>query len=347
MDQLDKSWDELCNSLRELGNNALALDDPLDRAEGLRYTLRFLGHLADQHIEYADPLHPEFRRMTGHTRKFMGDGVDVDYLSATIDGKHTYRVRGTRGTAPYLGFLVYRVGRNDRIAGSLIDEELDIAADGSFELWVSPTRQDGPGLLTDDRCVELTMREYHKDRAGEVPATVEIEVVGEVPPRPPLDPDWLDVKLGRVSAGLDVLTGRYLKTGERLARQPNELLPMADAATGEIYGTSSNKYVCGWFRLRDGEALELRFPPPKARYFSVQLFNHWWESLESRDYVTSLNDAQLEYEDDGSVVVVVGGPEGARNRLDPCGHAEGAVAVRYLEGLDEVPTVACRVLPAR
>jgi hypothetical protein len=345
MTDLDPAWEQMCDSLREFGRAALAQPDELDRSEGLRHTLRYLGHLADYGIEHADPARPELWKAVTLTRKFYGDGVDVDYFLAPIDGSRTYRIRGTRGTAPYLAFVVYRRGARGRVAGNLIDDDLIIGPDGSFELWLSPTPQDGPGVVTDDRCNEVVVRQYHKDRASEVDATFTIEVLDDDPgPRAPLDSAWLTKQLNGITRGLDVSLQRLDQYCAGLAKRPNVVRSSAEEGSEDFYGTSSNQYLNGWFRLGDGEALQLRFPPTEQRYFSVQLFNRWFESLEHRDHVTSLNDAQLTYDADGSATVVIGGPDGAPNRLDPCGHREGIIVVRYLESPGTPPDVTATLV---
>ena len=344
--ELAQNWDRLCDELREFGHEALAFADDIDQSEGIRHALRFLAHLADHEIEYADPTHPEFRRVLTATRKFYGDGVDIDYDSACISPDHTYRVCGTRGTIPYLAFLVNRRSKTDRIAGNLIDADLAIQPDGTFEFWLSKEPQEGPGVLLDDRCNEVVVRQYHHDRAAEIPVTYSIEVVESASPaRPQLESDWLSQRLARIARGLEVAPARLRQLIDVLQREPNTCMDITDAlGTNAFFGTESNQYRWVYFTLSDDESLEIRLPPVSARHVGVQIFNRWFESLEFRDHVTSLNDRQLTYDADGFATVRVGGPIDATNRLDATGHRQGFLVVRYLECRGNAPIPTCTVV---
>jgi hypothetical protein len=351
-DSMLADWSAMCDQLRAFGHAALQEADSLDRAEGLRHALRFLAHLADQHIEFADPARPEFRSITSATRKFYGDGTDVDYLSACIDPAHAYRITGTRGSTPHLSIIVYRSGLADRIAGNLVDTEF-VRPDGGFEITLATEPFTGPGIVLDARCNEVVVRQYHKDRGSERSATVRIERIGDpAPPRAPLDPAWMGRAIERCTKGLGLSLRRLDAIRDALAARPNRLED-ADSVglMGAFYGTSANRYAIGWFDLDpdSGDALEFRLPRVGAKYVGVQLFNRWFESLEFRDHVTSLNDAQLRRDADGWATVTIGGEPGTANRIDPCGHRQGLMLVRFLE-LDAgavPPALDCRVVRQR
>lgn len=331
--EMSTAWSALADQIRAFGEAATTRGDTLDQAEGLRHTLRFLGHLADYHLEHTDPLRPQFWRAITQTRKYYGDGVDVDYDTCRIDGTHTYRITGTPGTVPYLAFIVNRKGVGNRYAGNIVISEEHLRADGTFEIWLTQDLGDRAGVEIDDRCVEVVARQYHKDRAGEVPAEFSIERVGaDLAPREPLDPTAVAAALGRIGHGLDVSLARLDALADALGREPNVVKTAGASVGAEFFGTTSNHYQIGWWDLDDDEVLEMTFAPADARYFSVQLFNRWFESLEFRDHVTSLNDSQITAEANGEMVVRIGESDGLVNRLDPCGHRSGIIAVRFLEG---------------
>jgi hypothetical protein len=341
--ELEKTWEELCDQLRAFGMEALRSEQPLDRIEGIRHALRFLGHMTDNNIEFADPLRPEFRRICTPTRKFYGDGVDVDYLQARIDPTQTYRICGTRGTAPHLSVIVYRTGLSDRIAGNIVDDAFEVRPDGTFELWLGPGQLPGPGIQLDDRCFEVVLRQYHKDRQSEQDGSFRIELVGDDPgPRSELDAQWLAKALSMCTKGLKIAPRRLADLRARLIGQPNTLLDSAKIGLTEMFfGTASNKYLIGWYQLGPEEALELELPRVPAAYVGVQLYNRWFESFEFRDRVTSLNDRQLVYRNDGKALVTIGGQPGAVNWIDTCGHREGIIVIRFLETTHDLPEVAC------
>ncbi|MGQ5690809.1 hypothetical protein ACSVIA_24435 [Rhodococcus erythropolis] len=330
---MSTAWSALADQIRAFGEAATTRGDSLDQAEGLRHTLRFLGHLADFHLEHTDPLRPQFWRAITQTRKYYGDGVDVDYDTCRIDGRYTYRITGTPGTVPYLAFIVNRKGLGNRFAGNIVIGEEHLRADGTFEIWLAAHIGERPGLKIDEQCVEVVARQYHQDRSGEVPAEFTIERVGAaVPPREPLDTSAVTASLRRIGYGLDVSLKRLDGLVEEISRDPNVVKNSSGSAGAEFFGTTSNQYQVGWWDLDDDEVLEMTFAPADARYFSVQLFNRWFESLEFRDHVTSLNNSQITAEPSGEMVVHIGESDGPVNRLDPCGHRSGIILVRYLEG---------------
>ncbi|MFD1810676.1 hypothetical protein [Rhodococcus gannanensis] len=343
--RLATAWNDLAEQIRAFGESAMSTGDSLDQAEGLRHTLRFLGHLADNHIEKSDPLRPEFWRVTSTTRKYYGDGVDVDYDSCRIDGSLTYRISGTVGTVPYLAFIVNRKGASDRFAGNIVIDDKHMRADGTFEVWLSPDLAGRHGIELDDRCVEVVARQYHKTRSEEEQARFTIELVGQqVAARPPLDTGDLANSVARIAHGLGVTKVRLEALVASLAARPNAVAELSGEAAAQFFGTTSNHYKMGWFSLEDGESLELRFPAVEGRYFGVQLFNRWFESLEFRDHVTSINDHHVVKESDGSIVFHVGGSPELTNYLDTCGHREGFVLARYLEGAENPENPVARVV---
>lgn len=343
-DALTQSWSHLITSLNEFGICALEQEDALDSAEGIRHSLRFLGHLADYHIERADPLRPEFWSVMSHTRKFYGDGIDMDYDLAIISGQETYHIRGKLGTNPYLAFIVYRHGAH-RFQGNIVIDKSMVNENGDFELMIGPNIGSALGIETDDKCIEIVARQYFNDRDDETPATYTIERVGPpVGPREPLDPMGLASSLDRIGHALSVAQRRLIASAQRLAQSPNEVHVETGTGSSHFFGTTSNTYQWGRWRLGEDQTLQLHIPAVSSVYLGVQLFNLWMESLEYRDHAVSLNKSEMKPEDDGSFVVNIGEVPRGHNDLETCGHREGIVLVRILEAEGEVPATAARVL---
>ena len=116
------------------------IEQPGDVAEGQRNLLHFLQGGLYSHME-ADPARPVFRRIVTNTRKFRGDNPDAIYFDAHVRGDLEYLVRGHMAGAVYFSVTIeegpgeahYATGT----AAGLNDSEMDIAADGSFEIFVS------------------------------------------------------------------------------------------------------------------------------------------------------------------------------------------------------------------
>lgn len=337
-----ESWDRFCDSLRAFGRVALEKSASLDQAEGLRHTMRFLGHLAEMHLERNDPVRPEFFRALGPIRKFWGDGVDVDYDVAVISSAHEYRISGNRGTVPYLAILVNRMGNSaDRVAANVLVTPDRCDADGSFELYLSEDLGDRPGITLDARCADVVVRQYHKNRDDEVDAVFEIERLGEpAEPRTPISTELLSARFKHLARSLDVSIQRLTSWMTALSSRPNELV--ANSAHGEsaFFGTTSNQYIFGWFDLSDADSISFTMDPPECIYLGIDLYNPWFESLEYRDHVVNLNDSHLKRDADGRITVRIGGAPAEENWLDTRGHTHGVIVIRILEPVGDVDVPA-------
>src|SRR5262245_5305169 len=113
---------------------------------------------------WADATRPRFVDIVGPYKKWGGDNVDAFYQYAPIDPSRTYRVRGRKGDAVYFSLSVYG-GPNDgryseRIVGTVNDRMLDIAADGSFEITLSPHPHSGAWIRLESDGVGAITRDY-------------------------------------------------------------------------------------------------------------------------------------------------------------------------------------------
>jgi hypothetical protein len=171
---LRDAWDELIARLQQARD---AIDSPdlhappsTDRvlAEGYRYLLGFTFGAIERAM-FEDPDFPSFRRAIQPTDKATIDNADAIYLSAVLDGRGTYRLRGTvadtshwRGGAPVAGtrapqYVIIETHKGyagdtgnlmelspavRAITGSLDSAEITVT-DGTFDILLAPERPDG------------------------------------------------------------------------------------------------------------------------------------------------------------------------------------------------------------
>src|SRR3954469_24558307 len=147
------TWEEFCDTLKMAGaviQRDSSPRDALTRAEGLRYLSRVLRAGLEAFVEQADPRAPVLQRVVHETAKMGSDNPDNYYQNAAISGEYEYRIRGTRGTVHYLSFATqsggYGEGRALPLSGFLDAKDLELEADGSFELSVSCERRPGNWL---------------------------------------------------------------------------------------------------------------------------------------------------------------------------------------------------------
>jgi hypothetical protein len=98
--------------------------------------------------------------------------------------------------------------------------------------------------------------------------------------------------------------------------------------------------VC-WYRIGGDQVLKVRGTAPKARYWSLCLYNAWMESLDYEHHTVALNGSQITMEGDTFDVVLAHRDPKRPNWLDTTGHHAGYLLLRALlpEGDLPIPTV--------
>jgi len=154
-----------------------------------------------------------------------------------------------------------------------------------------------------------------------------------------------------VKAGLvmrDGVTPAYYWSRLVLNAQPGVLSP--PQGTGLSGGLLTQITSHGWFALKDGEVAIVTFDPIEAAYCSIVLYDIWGRSLEYRDHLTSLNNAQMTPDGDGNFSFVIAARDpGAHNWLDTTGLHEFAAGLRW-QGISSKaktpPRVQTRIVDA-
>jgi hypothetical protein len=99
--------------------------------------------------------------------------------------------------------------------------------------------------------------------------------------------------------------------------------------------------ICYW-NVPEDEALIVRVMPPNASYWAVEFGNYWWESMDYRYRLCSTNCHHAQLQDDGELIFVVSHEDpGIANWLDPSGHLEGYIALRWINA-DAYPRPVCQ-----
>ena len=393
--RMDAAWERFTRSLDEARDNLVDPDAfaPVgtDRnlAEGHRYLLGHLGRLIEQEMRL-DPGFPEFHRSVDMLRKHTGENPDAIYLKALIDPAGVYRVRGRAAAtdewkdssrriagakAPRLvtfqtitgvpgdtGTLEEMATCRTRTLGFVNSFELEVDADGAFEIWIGPERpDDAPGSFLPTRkempcgpdgeamlleAHELSVREIFSDWEWERPLDLEIVRVDmQGASRPPIDSEWMATRLARVAD----LTRNHIRFWNLLMEFPLEIrrdangdgrrnLPvngMNDAAPPFTAGGAAGArqlYASGVFELEPDDALVIRVETPiPPHYMGFQLNNHWMEGPDQQNFVSSLTAHQNPEAPDGARYYVIAHRDpGVTGWVDTTGLAAGFQAMRFV-----------------
>ena len=346
-EKLSMAWDGFVDQLRTLGHDALAsAPNDADRVDGLRFILRQLAYREEQFIEFPRTAEAEMFWPESPTRKVFADCPDTIYRQFSVAEGGTYRITGTRGASPYISFTSYRAAVTDRVVADLHDGEINVAADGTFELMVGGPPSNQNWLDLGDAAF-VVIREYCHDRLNDEKATFEVEQLSPAPAhRAELDADTFAGALGIVGLGLTWVNAATVRLSEELKIRPNQMNEGAAELVSEMAGTPHNHYQLCFVQLEPGQAPELELDPPACRYWSVHLNNWWLESPEYRDgQSVCINDAQAHRDADGTVRILVGPDDpGAGNWLDTKGRLQTTLLARYLLPEGELPPIVTRVI---
>jgi hypothetical protein len=329
-----------------------------DLAEGYDYLAGSIQ--ASLHLAWAYQRDfPYFVQSTGPYTKMGLDNPDALYLHAYLRADAEYVVSGVRGSTRDLSFQVlngdYTPVEVPDSLSAFDDRELDIAADGSFELRFGPPRVDPPCnyYVLGPGATMLIVREVYSDWDRERRGVLRIQradKVGQAPPVPAEGPPG-----GLPPGGQVQLAKRYAVAGKiLLARlrtflafpesfyltEPANTLTQPRRTPG---GLASQFSSAGHFDLAPDDAMIVTVPDAgelrgvrgassggDLPYQGIQLGSMWYVSLDYINHQTSLTADQARRDPDGMLRFVVSDTDpGVANWLECTGHRRGYVQLRW------------------
>lgn len=350
---LRAGWHDFCERLKHAGDLVFrdtAPKHPVSRATGMRQLARNVSLALQLELENRDPRFPELLHYFDPLRKQGGDNTDALYVGAPINGTDTYRIRGQRGTAAYFAVTVLEDGKTPwggPVVGTLIDEQLRVEADGSFELVISPHPHPGNWIRSTPGTYRVTFRQFFADWERETPMSAVIERDGADGPPAPLTAQQLGNGLRDAADWIHASVSYWADMLDRWQARPGEFIAYGELESNAIDVTPGGAPLIAYWKAARDEILLIRVTPPRASYWAVEFGSYWWETMDYRYRLCSVNQHQAMLEEDGSLLVVVSHEDpGVPNWLDPSGHEEGYVTFRWI-GADALPRPTMERLPAR
>ena len=343
---LKAAWDHFCDSLKSCSDLVFRDTTPhheLDRAKGLRLLARNISLGLQFKLDNSDADFPEIMHYFDPIRKQGGDNTDAYYSGTPINGSNTYRVTGHRGTARYFAITALEDGNTPwggGVIASLIDDQLVVDEDGYFELTISPEPDPGDQgnwIQTTPATWRLTFREFFADWENEQPMRARIDRINPVEHDPYLTVDAVSKGLADTVDWVKESTHYWADMLDLWKAQPNKFLSYGQLDNNKIDFTPGGApLICYWFLPRD-EAIVMRVRPPQASYWAVEFGNYWWETMDYRNRLSNTNCHYATLEEGGELLLVISHEDpGHPNWLDPSGHEEGYVTVRWI-GADHYP----------
>jgi hypothetical protein len=281
---------------------------------------------------------PYFVASTGPYTKMGLDNPDTLYFHSYLRDDAEYVVTGVRGSTADLSFQVLNGDYSPvEVPDSLTafdDREIDVAADGTFELRFGPPR-DSPGrgyVTLGPGSAMLLVREVYSDWDRERRGSIGIRRADRAGCAPP-------------AADAETMAKRYRVAGKILVSRlrtflafpqwfylnlPVNTLTEPRPTPG---GLATQFSSAGHYDLGDDQAMIVTVPAADkgvAPYQGIQLGSMWYVSLDYINHQTSLTADQARTDPDGRLRFVISERDpGLANWLECTGHRRGYVQIRW------------------
>jgi hypothetical protein len=308
-----------------------------DLAEGYDYLAGSIQ--ASLHLAWAYQRDfPYFVQSTGPYTKMGLDNPDALYLHSYVRPDAEYIVTGQRGSTRDLSFQVLNGDYSPvEVPDSLTafdDRELDIAADGSFELRFGPPRDDARRnyFALGAGSAMLVVREVYSDWAGERRGTLRIQRADKIGQAPaPPDESLLAKRYGVAGKILLSRLRTFLAFPDWFYL--NEPVNTMTAPRRTPGGLASQFSSAGHFDLAADQAMIVTVPDAGrdvAPYQGFQLGSMWYVSLDYINHQTSLTADQARRDPDGKLRFVLSDASpGVANWLELTGRTRGYMQIRW------------------
>jgi len=347
------AWTDYCDGLKERGQDLfreLAPSAPIDLAEGHRYLARMVRFGLEHIMEAGDPRLPVFFPSLCEVQKSGWDNPDNHHTNAYINGAFEYRVTGRKGDCHYMSFAVYggslgRAGGRRTVAYVKIDD-LEVDADGRFEIILSKLERPGNWIPLDDDATTLMVREIFERKLEQERSVLHIECLSEEPP-PELTPDFVVNAFRRSLRFMKGSSSAFFDIVDAWVPTPNVFHKGNREQAASTLGIPDQVYNSGWWECGEDEALVMDLAPPACRYWSLALCDYWGASFDYRYWNINVNNHTACVRTDGLVRIIIAhkNPGLANtNWLDTAGHDRGVWTLRWMEVEEDHPPIV-RVVP--
>lgn len=328
-----------------------------DTARAHRQVMHMLEGGLFSHFE-SDPDRPDWRRIVSPTRKFTGDNADAVYFECPLNAQRAYRIRGNTAGAVYTSFTIEAGAQDGRYAtrtcGIIRDSDIDIAPDGSYEIYLGGAARDRNWLALDPDASRITTRHYFDQvipAAAEQNICIPLSIEPLDPPGPPAP--WTDE---RTAAGIqrviNYVRGKTVdqpRPGARpsiawLSDVPN-VFPKPQVPGNMAFAAFDAAYSMTPFEIAGDEAMIITGRWPRCRFANLCIWNRFGQTLDYVHRRTSASRANTTLEPDGSFRLVLAHRDPQQpNWLDLEGHTSGSLFFRFFLPEEEVETPVARMV---
>lgn len=325
--------------------------DPTVRAQGL-YLIQMLQTFGFNIYVAPRQAFPNFYIHSIFMPFEMGFGApcpDFFYRWTFLDGARTYRIWGKVGTTRWVEFQLHKGFWGDKDQAHLSAHDFDdfeIGPDGSFEIIASPTPHKSNWIKLDPALRNITVltREAWYDWENEKGIELHVEALdlrGDEPMA------HSEEEMNRRIRAVGYLTRFdvefFVNMNNRILESvgTNRFYLVPQRSSDNVGGNPRAGYVQMIYDIKPGEALMIETEIPDVRYWSIQLADMWWQTVDYTHHHSSLNGHQAALDADGKCRMVISFEDpGVPNWIDPVDAGLGVAQWRwYLADRHPVPAV--------
>ncbi|HVY86767.1 MAG TPA: DUF1214 domain-containing protein [Caulobacterales bacterium] len=274
---------------------------------------------------------------------------DFHYRWTFIDGSKSYRIWGKLGNTRWLELQAQRGfwgDANQSMLGTWDFDAFKVAPDGSFEIIASPNRHDGNWIELDPAAANITvmLREAWYDWENETGVDIHIECLDRAADEPvSLSQAEVERRLKAIGSLTRFSVDFFLKLVDRMISEgggENKFWAENMAEMKNVGGNPRAVYPKMLFALEDDEAIICESEIPNARFWSVQVADPFFQTVDYAYHQSSLNGGQIRLDGDGKARIVIARRDpGVPNWIDPVDNKVGVFQWRwYVSDRHPMPT---------
>ena len=317
MNASDRAWKDYLESIDAARTKALSwklAQSPEMRTQGMYYVslMQAFGFNTYMGPRTAFPTFFSHLMFTPVEYSWGAPSPDFRYHWTRIDGSRSYRIWGRRGRTPWLHIQAQKGWWGDadqRNLGAWDVDQFQLEPDGRFEIIASPDEQPGNWMKLDRSVpnVCLLVRDIWDQWAGMEGAAIYIEPLDE---RPDDTLILTEEEIATRLRGIAYQTHFSLDTWMRMTEEVVDAVGynrfwMPSEDTTKIGGNPLAGYVKCLYDLQPDEALFIECEIPNVKYWSLQLADYFYQTIDYRFHPTSINNHQARLDADGKVRIVL------------------------------------------
>jgi hypothetical protein len=332
-----RAWVELCAALDAMApetTSAGAAGNSRDAYGNLLMTLMqaYLWNFC------TDSREPDWIPFLGSAIRSAAANPDTVYGVAPIDSTGVYRLSGMRGSVLFADILVQAgvIGVADTPGPTVavLDlTDLPPREDGVVDVILSaerPSGYDGPWLRLDPGADHIWLRQVAYDWESECDFRLAIERLDDRVGKADDGEESFAARLRALSAFVERYTSLWRRHIEGFVSR-GLINRLELQSLPDITGQVNQGYYQGIFEIPEEMALvlEVKVPSP-CRYWSVQLTDEHYVSIDWIRRQSSLNGQQARVDEDGRFRAVISVEDpGVSNWLDTGGRRRGTILGRW------------------